>query len=172
MRIWQFRGEVARWFYGAGLLLIAGVLVVVGLQTPLYACVAFVLLLFWGALPAIEFQGRHIFQFEFVVLAAIVWAGRQLWHYGVAALSGRSNREPAANRDLRPRLLRAAATVAVLIVFAATAVVGARAYQVSNARQFVSSYDHVAAAPVTTTTTPLNSGAVRLNVDFSPAERS
>jgi len=165
-RVWQFRGEVAQWFYGTGLMLIAGVLVVVGLQTPLYACVAFVLLLFWGAFPAIEFQGRHIFQFEFVVLAAIAWAVTRLWHDLVAGLSGGPERKPADHREIRPRLLRAVATVAVLIAVVATAVVGARAYQVPNAREFVSSYDHLAAVPVAPTTTTLDSGAVRLNVDL------
>jgi len=90
----------------------------------------------------------------------------RLWHDLVAAVSGGPEPEPADHREIRPRLLRAAATVAVLIAVVATAVVGARAYQVPNAREFVSSYDHLAAVPVAPTTTTLDSGAVRLNVDL------
>jgi len=164
-RIWQFRGEVAQSLYGTGLLFVAGVLVVIGLQAPFYACVAFVLLLFWGAFPAIEFQGRHIFQFEFIVLAAIAWAATRLWYYGVAARGGPEH-ELAGHREFRPRLLRSVATVTLLIAFVVTAVAGVRAYQVPNARKFVSSYDHLAAVPVTPTTTPLDGGAVRLDLDL------
>ena len=145
---------------------IATILAIIGIQAPLYAGAAFFLLCFWGAFPAIEFQGRHIFHFELVVLAAIAWAGTMLWRFAAASVRNRSGQPAIGRREARTRVLRAIATVGVLVAIVASTVVGARAYQIPNARAFVASYDRTPAVPVAAATVPLPNGTVRLAVDM------
>jgi len=170
---WQLRGQVAQSMYGSGLPLIAVVLTILAIQAPLYACVAFFFLWFWGAFPAIEFQGRHIFQFELVVLAAIAWAGTLLWRFIAATLGNGSGREAAGSVGAGARVLRAVGTVAVFAAIVGTSLVGARAYQIPNARAFVTSYDRAPAAGIAATAIPLQDDKVRLAVDLfnQPTER-
>jgi len=164
--VWHFRGQVAQSIYGSGLALVATVLIIIGIQAPLYACVAFVLLWFWGAFPAIEFQGRHIFQFELVVLAAIAWAGTLLWRFMATVVGNPSGRDAVGSGGAGTRVLRAVGTVAVLVAIVGTTLVGARAYQIPNARAFVTSYDRAPAAAIAAAAIPLPNDTVRLAVDL------
>ena len=164
--VWQARGRLAQSIYGSGLPLVAAVLAIVAIQAPLGAAVAFALLWFWGAFPAIEFQGRHIFHLELVVLASIAWGGTLLWRFLAARAASRSEGFDIFRRDSGMRVLRAIATVAVLGAIVAASVVGARAYQIPNARTFVTSYDRAPAAAVASAAVPLDGDRVRLAVDL------
>ena len=153
--IWHARGVAAQSMYGSGLLIIAAVLMIIGIQAPLYALVAFLLVWFWGAFPAIEFQGRHIFQFEFVMLAVIAWAGTLLWR--VVAT-------PAPDRF--PRFVRSVVTLVVLIGAATATLTAARAYQIPKARAFLASYARAAATPLSLSSIALPHNTTRLGVDL------
>jgi hypothetical protein len=167
---WETRGRVAQSFYGNGLALITAVITLAGIRSPLYAAVAFFLLLFWGAFPAIEFQGRHIFHFELVVLAATGWGAAMVVRVVAGVLVGRFGRSLAAIRATSDGgLLRAVTAVAIMSAVVATSVVGARAYQIPTARAFVTSYDSAAAVPLAPSAVPLSHDRVRLAVPlFSP----
>ena len=58
-------------FDTAGTLMVAGVLVLLGIERVRYMCVGFVLLLALAAYPSLQFQWRHIFHLEFLVFAVI-----------------------------------------------------------------------------------------------------
>jgi hypothetical protein len=167
--VYELRGAAFTALYGSGLAVLAAVLVAVGLQSVLAAGVGFVLVWFWGAFPAIEFQGRHIFQFEFVMLAAMAWGGTLLWRFAAAAGSRPAGAGTVVRGDARRRMLAATGAVAVLILTAGSTLVGARAYQIPRARAFVTAYDRTASAPVEATAIPLSAERVRLAVDlFQP----
>ena len=150
---WQIRGHAAETMQGAGLPLVAAALSVVGVESLFYAFVGVALLFFWGAFPALEFHGRHIFHFELVVLASLGWT---------AAIVARllAARPPTLAR----RASGAAAAVVVCAVVVAGFVLAARAYQVPNARALVQSYDRAAAAPLVVASTPVAGDRVRLGV--------
>jgi len=167
--LWDARGRNGQSIYGSGLWLIAAVLMIAAFRAPRYAAVAFCLLLFWGAFPAVEFQGRHVFHLELVVLAAIAWGGAVLARNVFAA----ADRRVAWDLDARAKLATAVATVAILFAIAGTTVAAARAYQIPNARAFVASYDAAPASRVSAAVVPLPNGTVRLAVDLfhRPAAR-
>jgi hypothetical protein len=165
--LWQFRGQLAQSVNGSGLILALAALTVVGVQTPWLAAIAFLLLLFWGAFPALEFQGRHIFQLELVVLALFAWTIAAI--LGAVRKSGMPS--PGDSGFTTRRVLRSAMTVATLVVAVGSTVAVARAYQIPNARKFVTAYDEAPSTNLETTVIPLNDGTVRLAVDlFRPSE--
>ncbi len=153
--LWRARGAIANWFYGSGLFLVAAILAVAGTRSRLYAVVGFLLVAFWGAFPAIEFQGRHIFHFELIMLAAFAWAAAIAW------------RGITENYIAFGRLLaRASTTVAMLAVMVVATVASARAYQVPNARRYVQRYDDAASTPLVAAARPLTADRVRLGVSL------
>src|SRR6185369_662429 len=109
--LWQFRGRLAQSVNGSGLVLALAALTVVGIRTPWLVGIAFLLLCFWGAFPALEFQGRHIFQFELVVLALLAWAGSVM----VAAIRAIVSRSPGGSGVTATNVFRSAVTVGILV---------------------------------------------------------
>jgi hypothetical protein len=150
-------------FDGAGPWLMAAVVLLIGMESAWYACVAGLLLWIWAAYPAIEFQWRHIFQFEFLVLGAVAW--------GCTLLSRLLHRmRRGSSRELLKRGLWSFATVVALAGFVAVAVVMARVVQVPRSKALLLSYANAPLDSLTPTATPLAEGTVRLAADvFSSA---
>ena len=168
---WEVRGRIGQAISGSGLLLIAAVLTMLAFRAPLYAAVAFVLLWFWGAFPAVEFQGRHIFHVEVVVLAAIAWGCAAIVRVIAGAVDRSAWRRAMWSSEVPGRFARAAATVALLFAIAGATVVSARAYQIPSAHEFVRSYDAARETPVAAAAVPLSGETVRLAVDlFHPPD--
>jgi hypothetical protein len=158
--LWERRIAFMRSFEHQGPLLMAGVIALVGTQGLSYACVAFLLFSFWAAFPVIEFQGRHIFHLEFVVLGGLAWGGALLWRLV------QSSRTPGAWRATRARVLKSIATTATLFAVVGAAVALARAAQIPRARTLLMSYAGAPTIPVEATTIPVANGQVRLAVDL------
>jgi len=161
--LWRRRAAMMASLDGWGPALVAAAIAVIGTYRILYACLAFALVWFWGALPALEFHGRHTFHLEFVVLATIAWGCALL----IDLVRVTQSRELAADRTRRA--LKSVATVTALFAMVALAVVLARAVQIPRARQLLMSYASAASMPIEATPTPLSNGWVRLAVDvFRP----
>jgi hypothetical protein len=63
-------------------------------------------------------------------------------------------------------VFRSAVTVGILVATTAATLTAARAYQIPNARRFVTAYDHAPATIIEPTAIPLRDGSVRLAVDL------
>jgi hypothetical protein len=165
--LWQSRASWMRTFEGAGPLLISAAIAVIGLHGLRYACTAFAILWFWAALPAVEFQGRHIFQFEFVVLAALAFALTLSWRL---VASGR----PESSGEAVVRTFKSAATVAALLAAVGAAVTVARAIQLPRVRALLAAYTSAPSVPLETSSMPSADDQVRLAVDLfhTPAFRN
>jgi len=165
--LWQFRGQLAQSVNGSGLVLVLAALTVVGIRTQWLVGIAFFLMCYWGAFPALEFQGRHIFQFELVVLALLAWAGAVI----VGAIRAIVIRSSGGSGVTATNVLRSAVTVGILVAATAATLTAARAYQIPKARRFLTAYDHAPATIIEPTAIPLKDGSVRLAVDlFRPTE--
>ena len=145
-------------FDGAGPWLMAAVVMLIGMESVRYACVAGVLLWIWAAYPAIEFQWRHIFQFEFVVVGAVVWGFTLLWRL-------LRRLRPGSSREILKSALWSLATVAGLVGFVGVAVVIARAVQIPRSRALLVTYANAPLDPLAPRAIPLADGAVRLAAD-------
>jgi hypothetical protein len=164
--LWERRIAFMRSFEHQGPVLMAGVIALVGTQGLRYACIAFLLFSFWAAVPVIEFQGRHIFHLEFVVLAGFAWGVTILWRLI------QSSRTPGAWRATRTRALKSIATTAMLVAVVGAAVALARAVQIRQARTLVMSYAGAPTIPLEATATPVGNDQVRLAVDLFHPEWS
>jgi len=164
VRLWQSRASSMRTFDGAGPVLISAATAVVGLYGLRYACVAFIVLWFWAALPAVEFQGRHIFQFEFVVLAALAFTLTLSWRL-VAHL------RPESSREAVVRTLKSVATVAALLTVVGAAVTVARAIQLPRVRALLAAYTNAPRVPLEASSIPFADGQVRLAADLFHASK-
>jgi hypothetical protein len=153
------RATLMELFLGAGPLFFGGVLLLIGMVRLRYAWVAFLLLMACTAYPFLEFQGRHIFQFEFLVLAMIALGCSLAWR----ELLGLP--QPGVARETTRRAARSAATLAGLFAMAVATVAVARGVQVPRARALLTSYTTAPVVPVPTTELPLAAGQVRLAAD-------
>jgi hypothetical protein len=153
--LWSVRGSLMGVFDGAGPWLMAAVVTLIGMEGLRYACIACLFLWIWAAYPAIEFQWRHIFQLEFLVLGAVAWGGTMLWRL--------VRRMPAGALPERVKTgLWSLATVAALVGGVGVAIGVARAIQIPRARALLLSYAGAPldALPLNTATLP--DGQVRL----------
>jgi hypothetical protein len=152
--LWEGRASLMKVFDGAGPLLMAVVVTLIGMERLRFACIVFLVLWIWAAYPFLEFQWRHIFQFEFLVLGAVAWGGSLLWR------SGRMGRGSAP--EVVRRGLRSVATVAALIAAVGVVVAVARVVQVPRARALLTSYAGARLDPLPATTMRLPDGQVRV----------
>ena len=156
--LWEARASLMKTFDGAGPWLMAAVVLLIGMESVRYACVAGVLLWIWAAYPAIEFQWRHIFQFEFPVLGAVALGCTLLWRQLRGLRAG-------ASGEILKKTAWSLATVAGLVGFVGVAVLIARMVQVPRAKALLVSYANTSLDPLTPTAIPLAEGTVRLSAD-------
>ena len=125
----EWRSSLMQAFKGFGLLALAGVLVLMGMEGLRYACIAFLLLFMWATYPFIEFHGRHIFQFE-VLVPAVIALGCSLLRRFVRAIALRGVR-----RETIAQAVKSAATVGALFAVIGVTLAVARAVQVPRAQR-------------------------------------
>jgi hypothetical protein len=154
-RSWLMQG-LDNW----GTLLIFAVLVLIGMERIRYACVAFVLVWILAAYPSLQYQWRHVFQLELMVLGLIVCGlslARRMLRTGDGAPSW---------RDTGRQGLRSLATVSALFAAIIVAVAIARAIQVPQARALLESYTTAPIDRLPTAITQLPEGQVRVTADL------
>ena len=156
--LWEGRASLMTAFDGAGPLLMAAVLTLIGMESLWYACIAGLLLWIWAAYPAIEFQWRHIFQFEFLVIGTVAWGCTLLWRL-------LRRMRPGSSREILKRAVWSLATVAGLAGSVGVAVVLARVVQVPRSKALLMSYANAPLDPLTPIAMPLAEGTVRLAAD-------
>ena len=156
--LWESRASLLKMFDGTGPLLMAAVVTLIGMESVWYACVAGLLLWIWAAYPAVEFQWRHIFQFEFLVLGAVAWGCTLLWRLLRRMRQGSS-------REILKSGAWSLATVVGLVGVVGVAVVVARVVQVPRSRALLMAYANAPLDPLTPTAIPLAEGTVRLAAD-------
>jgi hypothetical protein len=145
--LYELRGSVMDMLEGFGPIAITIVLVILGMNGPRYAAVAFLLLCGVTAYPALQYQFRHMFHLELVVLAAIAVGGALLgrrlqdgWRHG--------DRDWLAEEGKRAG--RSFIAVAGLfLVVAGTLFIG-RAVQRPQAKALLQSYEAAALDPLGT----------------------
>jgi hypothetical protein len=136
---------------GAGPLLAATLIVLIGMTRPRDAVVGFVLVGFFAAYPFLQFHGRHVFQLEFLVIGMLVWLASLGWRAAV------SKPGPLPSLVWRSMALMTAMCVAV-----AAAVAVARTVQKGGARTLLAAYDQAPTEAVPATRISLDDGRVRL----------
>jgi hypothetical protein len=162
---WSWRAWIMRRGEGFGLLLVAASIFVLGIVRPRYAAIGFVLFWFWAAMPALEFQGRHIYQFEFLFLAAFVGAAVMFYRLVVTARGAHRARVTAAS-CMRSLVLVAAMFAAVVVMFAA-----ARLIQIPRARALVTAYATVPSTPLEPRVIALENARNLLSLDLFHSAR-
>jgi hypothetical protein len=163
---WRWRATVMRHADGFGLFVVAAAIAVIGVVGVRYALLAFVLFWFWAAVPAVEFQGRHIFQFEFLMLATI--AGGSTWAARLFPAW-----PPARVQVSRRRVGYSLMTVSGLLLAVVAAVGAARLIQKPRVRSLLASYTSAPTTPLPSSAVPIEDGRVRLGVNLfhPPASR-
>jgi hypothetical protein len=155
----EWRWSLMQALRGFGLLALAGVLVLIGMEGLRYACVAFILLFMWATYPFIEFQGRHIFHFELLVLGVIA-LGCSLSRRLVRAIAYRGLR-----RETITQAMKSVATVGALFGVIGVTLVVARSVQAPRAQALLTSYAVARADPLPSKLIPLPGGQIRIAVD-------
>ena len=155
----EWRSWLMQSLENTGALIVAGVLVLIGLERLRYACVAFVLLWEVAAYPSLQYQWRHIFQLEFLVLGVMA-CGFSLARRSLRAVNGMP-----AQRVTVARFARSIATVGGLFVAVGVALAIARAVQVPQARALLASYAAAPLDPLPASVTQLPDGQVRVAAD-------
>src|SRR5262249_37732106 len=138
-------------FSGAGPLIAAALLVLIGMMRPRDAIVGFGLLWFWAAVPFIQFQLRHVFLLEYLVIGMLVWLT------SLAARAAVSKHPPSAMM-----VWRSVALTAALCVTVPVAVSVARRLQKPRVLALLTAYEQAETEAVSFTTLPLDDGRVRL----------
>lgn len=165
-RLWMARATFMRRFDGAWLWLAIAAIVAVGAVSLRYAIVAFGLFWFWEGVPAVEFQGRHIYQFEFLMLAVLAICAT--WGAALALRVVRGEDTHALSRRVR----RSLATVAALVVAVVATVAAGRLVQEPRVRALIGEYLAAPTGPVPSQIVPLHDERARLAVDlFAPPAR-
>lgn len=59
---------------GAGPMIAALLVVLIGMRDRIAACLAFIVLGIWAAYPYLQLQGRHVFHLEIVSIVLLLWA--------------------------------------------------------------------------------------------------
>lgn len=138
-------------FAGAGPLLAATLIVLIGMTRPRDAVVGFVLVVFFAAYPFLQFHDRHIFQLEFLVTGMLVWLASLGWRAAVS--------QPAPLPSL---VWRSIALMAAMCVAVAAAVAVARTVQKPGARALLDAYDQAPTEAVPASRISLDDGHIRL----------
>jgi len=144
---------------GSGPLAITAVLVLAGMERLRYAWILFLLLCSWTAYPSLQYQFRHVFHLELIVLAALAAGGSLTWQ---RLRRFRHQRRQEAARESMRRALKSIVTVSALFVTVGLALTVARAIQVPKARALLSEYLSAPIDPVPTTPDALADGQIRL----------
>jgi hypothetical protein len=153
--LWETRALLMSPLDGAGPLLMAAVVTLIGMERLRYAFLACLFLWIWAAYPVVEFQTRHIFQLEFLVLGAIAWGGTLAWQLV-------RRQRPGSWAETVEAGLWSLATVAALVVAVGMVVVIARVIQIPRAKALLMSYAGAPLDPLPSTALPLPDGHVRL----------
>jgi len=151
VRLGTWRVRLLLRLAGAGPLLAATLIVLIGMTRLRDAVVGFVLVGFFAAYPFLQFHGRHVFQLEFLVIGMLVWLASLGWRAAV------SQPAPLPSLAWRSMTLTAAMCVAV-----AAAVAVARTMQKPGARALLAAYDQAPTEAVPATRISLDDGGVRL----------
>src|SRR6476660_2652045 len=93
---------------GAGPMIAALLLVLIGLRDRIAACVGLAVLWFWAAYPYLQFHGRHVFHLEIVIIVVMLWA---------ASLAVRTAVDIQAARAWRDVWKRGLPSVAIVATF-------------------------------------------------------
>jgi len=160
---WMARASFMRRFDGAWLWLVIAAIVAVGTISLWYAVVSFGLFWFWAGVPAVEFQGRHIYQFEFLMLAVFAvcgaWCVALLARFAQGADIGAFTRRTALSLAL----------VAALIVAVVATVTAGRLIQEPRVRALIDGYIAAPTAAVQSQVVTLPNDQARLSIDlFTP----
>ena len=156
----EHRSRLLERFNGIGPLLLAGVLVVVGISRLSYVVVSALLLGNFLTYPFLEFQGRHIFHLEFLMLAVFASGGSLLVRL-VRARGGEMSAAPIGTRAVR-----SAAAVGLLFASIVIALFAARAIQAPRARTLIMSYLNAPTTPLRPTPVAMANDRLRLGVDL------
>jgi hypothetical protein len=151
VRLETWRARALLRLSGAGPLIAASLLVLIGMTRLRDAGVGFTLLLFWAAYPFLQFHGRHVFPLEALVIGMLVWLASLAWR---AALS-----RPAPAPTL---IWRSLALMAALCLAVVAAVTAARGVQKPRAQALLAAYAQAATEEVPSTRMSLDDGRVRL----------
>jgi hypothetical protein len=151
VRLETWRVRLLLRLVGAGPLLAATLVVLVGMTRLRDAVVGFALVGFWAAYPFVQFHSRHVFQLEFLVIGMLVW----LVSLGWRAVVSQKAPEPSL-------LWRSMALTAAMCLVVAAAVAIARTVQKPGARALLAAYDQAPTEAVPATRIPLDDGRVRL----------
>jgi hypothetical protein len=119
----SWRGRILRYFTGSFTLAVLATVALIGATSRRLGVFVLLFVLYFGALPSIQFSNRHFFHLEFIGWWAIVFL---LW-YGLRWWRTRAERggEPAHSR----LLFRSAQFAAVALIVAALPLPVLRAYQ-------------------------------------------
>jgi hypothetical protein len=157
--LYELRGSVMDMLEGSGPLAVTAVLVLTGMERLRYACIAFLLLCGWAAYPSLQYQFRHMFHLEFLVLAAIAAGGSLTWQ---RMSRFRYQRGQESARESMTRALKSTTTVGALFLTAGLTLVVARAIQVPKAQGLLTGYLSAPVDPVAATSDALPDGRIRL----------
>jgi len=157
------RAALMKAMNGSGPLLLGAVLFALGLWYLRAAAVAAALFAMFLTYPFIEFQGRHIFHLEFLVLAAVAAGGTLL------VRTVRAARRSPSTASAGVRALRSAVACAACAAAAAATLAVARVVQVPRARAFTTSYLDAPTTALHPTALAVGSDRLRLLLDlFGP----
>ena len=157
------RGALVDLFYGTGVIAALGALILIGTDNLRYAAVGFILLFGWATYPFLQFEGRHVFHLEFVVLGIIAAALSLAW------TKIRDAQRTGMLTDLSRRAARSVLVVAALSTAVVAALFVARTVQRNRAPRLIARYDAAPIAPLPQRIEPLAGTRVRVAVDpFQP----
>jgi hypothetical protein len=155
--LFRIRSTLMLALIGSGPLAAALLIVLLGCSRLRDGLVASLVLLFVGTYPVIQFNGRHTFHLEFLIIGVFIW---------LVSLLSRSGRAVAARRvPSTQAVMSAAAAAAVVAVIWIVLMFVTRAIQIPGARALFASYESATAQPVRLTETARGAGNVRLAAD-------
>lgn len=147
---------------GSGVVLIALPLVVIGASSVSGALLLTLLLVYFGAYPAIQFNIRHFFHLEFVSWWALAFLAERF----IVVLREAVPAVIRGNYTWRARLTRPFANMCAYAVIAAIVVIGPllalRSYQERHLRGFFQSYAAAAVTPLAVVPSPAAPGRTLL----------
>jgi len=148
---------------GAGPTMAALLLVLIGMRDRSAAAVGFAVLWFWGAYPYLQFQGRHVFHLEVLMIVVVLWA------VFLATRLVSETRATSAWRDAARHALKSFAVVAAFCCLIVGAVVVARVVQQPRARAVLARYANSSRAPLVAQEVQASNTLTRLNVSLFEA---
>jgi hypothetical protein len=155
--VFRIRSTLMLALIGTGPLTAALLIVLLGCSRLRDGLVASAVLLFVGTYPVIQFNGRHNFHLEFLVIGVFIW---------LISLLVRGGRAVAARRiPPAQAVMRAAAAAAVVAIVWIVLMFITRALQIPGARALFASYENARTESVRLTETARGAGTVRLSAD-------